>query len=504
MGLVTIGVDIGTTGTKAVALDADGEVKAGSYYEYAVLNPKPLWFEQSPHDILSATISSIREVMNCPQVNSQKIVAVCFSVQGGTLIPVDSRGNPVRSAITWLDKRAVPQCSELTRIIGHKSILEACGREPIPAFMVPKILWLKENEPEVFKRADKFLQVQDFIIMQLTGKCVTDLSNASFLEPIIFDAKKVEWSNDILNLIGLSEDMLPELRETGDLVGELTREMEMKTQLPSGTPIILGGHDQCMAAVGAGTIEPGIALLSAGTSWALVTSLESPIPNSTEYFCYHHTIRGKWMLLTSSPCGVALRWFRDQLGEAEKEKACSLNKDPYDLLTEKAANTESGSNGLIFLPFLAGALDDYEAKGCFIGLTLAHTKGHLIRAVLEGNAMEVIHMTEIFENLGKSIHEYRFIGGASKSALWQQIIADTTQKAVITLKNREAASLGAAIIGGESVGMFKDVNEGVQKAVSIHNRTEPRKEYEGIYNNKMQVYRTICESLKPYWKTLST
>ncbi len=501
---MAIGVDIGTTGTKAVAVDVDGEVKARSFYEYAVHNPKPLWFEQSPQDIWLATVSSIREIMNRPQISSQKVVAVCFSAQGGTLIPVDNQGNSIRSAITWLDKRAVPQCSSLTRIVGRKQIIDACGREPIPAYMEPKILWLKENEPETFRRAKKFLQVQDFVLMRLIGKCVTDLSNTSFLESIIFDAKRMGWSHDVLSLIGLSEDRLPEIGETGDLVGELAKGTETETKLPSGTPIVLGGHDQCMAAVGAGAIEPGIALLSAGTSWALVTSLDSPIPNSAEFICYNHAVRGKWMLLTSSPCGVALRWFRDQLGEDEKAKARLLNKDPYDLLIEKAADVKSGSDGLVFLPFLAGALDDYEAKGCFVGLTLAHTKGHLVRAVLEGNAMEVIRMTEIFGKVGKGIREYRFIGGASKSALWQQIIADTTQKAVITLEDREAASLGAAIIGGASVGMFKDINDGIGKAVSIHERTEPKKENKGIYDKKMQAYRKICKLLKPYWKTLST
>jgi xylulokinase len=478
-------------------------VKARSYYEYAMHHLKPLWFEQSPHDIWSATVCSIKEIMSSPQVNSQKVDAVCFSTQGGTLIPVDSQGTPVRPAITWLDKRAAPQCSTLIRIIGSKSMLEICGREPIPAFMTPKMLWLKENEPDTFRRTEKFLQVQDFIIMRLTGKYVTDLSNTSFLESIIFDAKKTEWSKDILSLIGISEDQLPELKETGDIIGEVTREMEVKTQLPSGTLIVMGGHDQCMAAVGAGIIEPGIALLSAGTSWALLTSLESPISNSPEYFCYYHAVRGKWILLTSSTCGVALRWFRDQLGEDEMEKGRLLNKDPYDLLVEKAADVRPGSDGLIFLPFLAGVSDDLEAKGCFVGLTLAHTKGHLIRALLEGNALEVLRMTEIFKKVGMDIREYRFIGGASKSALWQQIIADTTQRAVVTLKNPEAASLGAAIIGGESVGMFKDIKEGIQKVVSINNRIEPRKKYEGIYNNKMQVYRTICKSLKPHWKTLS-
>jgi len=503
LGLVTIGVDIGTTGTKAVALDADGEVKAKSFHEYAVHNPKPLWFEQSPQDIWLATVRSIREVMNHPQVNTQK-VAVCFSSQGGTLVPVDGRGNPVGSAITWLDKRSVPQCSALTRIIGRQRIMQACGREPLPAFMEPKILWLKENEPETFRRASKFLQVQDFVIMQLTGRCITDLSNASFLESIFFDEKETAWSRDILGLLSISEDRLPEIGETGDLVGEVRKEMEAKTQLPAGTPIVLGGHDQCMAAVGAGVIEPGTALLSAGTSWALLTSLGSPMPNSPLYFCYRHAVREKWILLTSSPCGVALRWFKDHLGEAEKEKARRLHKDPYELLIKEAADVKPGSGGLVFLPFLAGALDDYEAKGCFVGLTLAHTKGHLTRAILEGNALEVVRMTEILGKAGKDIHEYRFIGGASKSALWQQIIADTTQKAVITLKNPEAASLGAAIIGGVSVGMFRNIKEGVQKAVSIHNRTEPKKENEDVYIKKMLVYKTICQSLKPHWKTLST
>lgn len=500
---MTIGVDIGTTGTKAVALDEDGEVKASSFHEYAVHNPKPLWFEQSPQDVWFATIHSIRELMNNPQVGSQKEVAVCFSAQGGTLVPVDNRGTPLRSAITWLDKRAVPQCSVLIRIIGRERIIQACGREPLPAFIEPKILWLKENEPETFKRTKKFLQIQDFVIMQLTGRCVTDLSNTSFLESIIFDERKAEWSRDILGLLGLSGGRLPEIGETGDIVGVIKKEMEAETHLPPGTQVILGGHDQCMAMVGAGVIEPETALLSAGTSWALVTSLESPIPNSPEYFCYRHVVRGKWILLTSSPCGIALRWFRDHLGDVEKEKARSLNKDPYDLLIEEATHVKPGSGGLVFLPFLAGALDDYEAKGCFIGLTLAHFKGHMVRAVLEGNAMEVVRMTEILEKAGKDIREYRFIGGASKSALWQQIIADITQKAVITLKNREAASLGAAIIGGVSKGMFKDIKEGVHKAASVQNRTEPKKENKDIYNRKMRAYRTICESLKPCWKTLS-
>jgi len=499
-----IGIDAGTQGVRAIVFGQDGQLVTGAYKTYPFDYPKPDWVEQTAEDWWIATLYAIREVMAKGKISPKDVAGLSVSSQANTFVPVDKEGKALRPAISWMDQRANAQAKWLSDNLSADIIYQITGSPLSFVFDVPKILWLKENERSIFEKAYKFLQVKDFIIHRLTNVFATDFSLVSLC--MFLDIRRKKWAEEILESIGLSPDRLPEVYPSTDIIGEVTEEATNSTGLKNGTPVIVGGHDQCCACVGTGVVSNGLALDSTGTAYAMICPSEKPIidPNK-RLICYCHSVPKYWVVLGQLlSAGILLRWFRDNFCTAEIDEARILMVDPYEVLTKDAEKISVGSDGLIVLPYFAGGrFLNPNARGVIFGLTLNHRRPHITRAIMEAVAYESRYLIEATEELGIQVKELRLAGGAARSRLWRQIKCDVTGRPVLLPRVEEAASLGAAILAGVGVGVYKNVDEAVKKAVVFKEGLEPREDIHEVYNRLYQVYKKLYDDVFESYELLS-
>ncbi|MBC7251676.1 MAG: xylulokinase [Anaerolineae bacterium] len=501
-----LGIDVGTTGSKSLLITEKGQVTASATVEYPMYTPQPQWAEQNPQDWWQATVESIRKVLTTSQVPPDQVMGVGLTGQMHGLVLLNKEGAVLRPCIMWNDQRTGPQCAWITERVGPQRVLQLTGNPVLPGFTAPKIIWVREHEPEIYEQVAKVLLPKDYIRYRLTGEFATEVSDASGTS--LFDVGRRRWSQDMLEALDIPAEWLPECYESPVVSGYVSQAVAEVTGLKAGTPVVGGGGDQAAQAVGSGIIETGLISVTIGTSGVVFASTdEFVIEPEGRLHAFCHAVPGKWHLMgVMLSAGGSFRWFRDTLGQTEKEMASLLGQDPYELLTAEAASAPAGCEGLLFLPYLTGERTPYpdpNARGVFMGLTLRHDKRHLVRAVLEGVAYGLRDSLELMKNLGTEIHQVRASGGGARSELWRQILADVFDSELVVINVTEGAAYGAALLAGVGAGVYKDVAEACRQTIEVVQRTEPVPENTALYRELYPVYRTLYSALKPSFDQVS-
>lgn len=499
--------DLGTTGDKATLFDEEGNLLASSFGAYPTFYPQVNWAEQNPEYWWKAFCRSTGELLKKARIPASEIACVCFSGQMMGCLPVDRKGRPLRKAIIWADQRGEQQADKIREKLGEESVYITTGHRISPSYSAAKIMWVKEKEPKVFEQAHKFLQAKDYIIFKLTGSWVTDYSDASGTN--LFDLKKKCWSSSLLEAAGLSPGILPPPHLSTDIVGEVLARVVEETGLTSGTPVVIGGGDGPCASVGAGSVKEGIAYGYVGSSAWIACTSRVPVYDSqrrTGTFC--HLIPDMYMPHGSmQAAGGSYQWLKENICLAEASQAKRISLSPYEIMNLEAENAGAGAGNLIFLPYLMGERSPYWnplAKGAFIGLTLTHKRSHLIRAVLEGVVFNLYYILEILQAQIPFFKEVRAIGGAARSVIFRQIMADVFARPIPRpLLMEEATSLGAAITGGVGVGIFKSF-VAAEKVVKIVETQEPNHTLREEYGRLYEVFKQCYEALIPVYRNLAS
>jgi xylulokinase len=498
--LYLLGIDAGTTGLKAVLFDEKGKEIAIGRAEYSLIIPRANMAELDANSYWTGCIRAISEIFSKSKTDPAEIKALAISSQGETLIPIDKKGNPLMRAIVWLDNRSEKESEIIRRGFGVETIFEKTGQPEVAAtWPATKILWLKRNKHRLFNKCYKYLLVEDFLIHKLTGQFATEYSIVS--STLYFDIQKETWWREMLDFIGIDNNQLPELMYSGKIVGGITDQASRETGLSTNTIVSTGAFDHAAGAIGAGNIKPGIVTETTGGSLALAATTDRPEYDPKRRIpCHHHALKKTYFLLPwCQTAGILLKWFRDEFGHAEKEAAERMKIDTYDILTLEASRINAGSDGLVILPHFMGAGPpefDPGARGVFFGLTLGHTKAHIIRAILESIAFMLRRNVELMEELGIEVREIRSLGGASRSPLWNQIKSDVTSRTILTFQTEEAASLGAAILAGVAGGHLKSVDHGCATMVQPKRRYNPNFENRRVYDKLYGVYSILYTKTK--------
>ncbi|NLG50684.1 MAG: xylulokinase [Chloroflexi bacterium] len=495
-----IGIDVGTTGTKTLLIDQQGTVLASVTAEYPMYTPRPQWAEQDPEDWWEATVKTIRQVLARSRIDPAEIAGIGLTGQMHGMVMLDGQGKVLRRCIMWNDQRTAAQCEWIMNTIGRERFLELTSNPALPGFTAPKIIWTRENEPEVYARAAKVLLPKDYIRYRLTGAYATEVSDAS--GTVLLNVTQRKWSQEVLRDLAIPASWLPECYESTEVTGRITAEVAEQTGLPVGLPVVGGAGDQAASAVGTGIVEPGLVSVTMGTSGVVFAYTDTPTRDydgRLHTFC--HAVPGKWHVMgVTLSAGGSFRWLRDTLGLAEKSVAELSGVDAYEILTAEAANAPAGCEGLIFLPYLTGERTPYpdaNARGTFFGLTLRHDKRHLVRAVMEGVAYSLRDSIELLRDLGIPIQQVRATGGGARSMLWRQILADVFGTELVTVNVTEGTAYGAALLAGVGTEVYGSVPEACSTTIRIVDRIDPVPESQAAYNEYYPVYRSLYRSLKP-------
>ena len=501
-----LGLDIGTTGAKALLLNLDGTVVAVATSEYPMSTPRPLWSEQNPEDWWKATQHSFKRVLSKAGVNPDEIVGIGLTGQMHGLVLLDKNGGILRPCMMWNDQRTSAQCESITEKVGLRKLMEVTANPVLPGFTAPKILWVRENEPDIFKRIAHLLLPKDYIRYRLTGEYATDVSDASGTS--LLDVRQRRWSEEILDVLDIPKNWMPRVYESPHVTGTVSQIGAEMVGIKSGVPVVAGAGDQASGAIGNGIVIAGTVSVTLGTSGVVFTHTDQlVVEQEGRLHAFCHAVPGKWHVMgVTLAAGGSLRWFRDTLGQPESAIAQAKNVDSYEVLLEGASKVSAGSEGLVFLPYLTGERTphpDPYARGSFIGLTLRHSKSHMVRAVLEGVAYSLRDCLELTKSLGLEIKQVRASGGGSRSDLWRQILADVFNTDLVTVTSTEGASYGAALLSGVGTGIYQNVNEACERTIHLSAKTVPDVHRAGIYDRYYRIYRDLYPALKPTFNRIS-
>ncbi len=495
--MALIGLDIGTTGSKAHVFDNDLNLMASASREYPVDIPHPQWAEQDAEKVWVLARESLREAIQKAGIRAAD--AISFSVQGEAVAPVDRDGNALRPMILGMDTRTASQNDWLKKEFGSRELFNMTGMPVNVNNTLPKMIWLKENEPEIWEKAHRFLLYEDFIINKMTGKALISKCLASRTQ--LFDINKDQWSTEILKKIDLDVSRLAEVRQSGTSAGLMRREICDEIGLSNQPLVAVGGHDQACGALGSGLTKPGLAMVSTGTAEVVEVALDTANLNDRLYegnmSVYLHTFPGLYVVMTLNQSGgFVLRWFRDTFCEIEQQRAGQTGGDAYDLVLQAAG---PGPSPVMLLPHFAGSgtpTFDIQSKGALVGLTFATTKADIAKAIMEGLTMELRLNLEVLQQGGIRIDELRAIGGGAKSELWLQMKADITGIPVAVPQVTEAAGMGAAILAGVAAGVFKNPASAIDKHLKIKNVYQPKPESQKLYEERYELYRSLYPAIK--------
>ena len=476
-----IGLDIGTSGARALAVSESGEVVAAAAQEYPLLTPRPGWTEQNPEDWWQASRKVLAEVAKAVQGN---VTGIGLTGQMHGAVFLDANDRVIRPALLWNDQRTAAQCIEITDRVGRERLLAIAGNPALTGFQAPKLLWLRELEPENYARIAHVLLPKDFIRLRLAGEYATDASDAS--GTLLLDLRRRTWSEEILDALELPREWLPAVLEGPEETGRLRADVAAELGLPAGIPIAAGGGDNAAAAVGCGIVEEGIASSSIGTSGVVFAHTAGFTPDpSGRLHAFCHAVPGAYHLMgVTLSAGGSLNWWRQVLGEEHE----------YDALIELAASAPFGSEGLLFLPYLSGERTphlDPSARGAFFGLTARHGLNHLTRAVMEGVTYSLADCLQLMVDLGVKLNHVRAIGGGARSHLWRQMQADVFGMTVRRTAVDEGPAYGAALLAGVTAGQFKNVNEASSVVRLRPDSEEPNPDNTELYSRYLKVYRDL-------------
>jgi len=501
-----IGIDVGTTGVKCIIADEEGEIKSSRTVEYPLSTPRSGWAEQNPGDWWKATVSAISASLKEAELRGEDIGGVGLTGQMHGSVFLDDKQEVIRPAILWCDQRTAREVEEIHNIFGEKEFIQLTGNPALTGFTAPKILWLKKQEPQSYAKVKKILLPKDYIRFKLTGGFATDVSDASGTS--LFEVKKRKWSEEVLSKLEIDKDFLAEVYESSQVTGKINQKTAQLTGLKAGIPVVAGGGDQAASAISCGIIKGGVVSVTLGTSGVIFAStdkMELDPQGRLHSFC--HAVENKWHLMgVMLSAGGSLRWFRDTLGEQEKEEAKRKRIDPYEIMDQEASSVEPGSEGLIFLPYLSGERTphaDPYAKGVFFGLSLKHAKSHLIRAVLEGVGFGLKDSLELMKSLGMKIKEIRVVGGGARSGLWRKVLASQFEFPLTILKIEAGAAYGALLLAGVGCGVFSDIEE-IDQIIKVKGVENPDKKQSKAYRDLYPRFKELYPQLKSSFKNISS
>jgi xylulokinase len=497
---ILLAMDVGTTSVKAALFDLQGRCLSSSMADYSLQTPAVDYVELDAEIYWQSASTAVLDSMQKAGLKGDEVRAVAVSSQGETIIPVGREGMPLHPAIVWLDNRARRQALRLQEQLGGQVYARTGIPEVNPTWSACKIAWLREECPEVFQTAYKFLLVQDFIIQRLTGEYVTD--GAVACTTLLYDIVEHRWWPEALNAIGIEPTRLPRIASPGTIAGGLTAGAARALNLHQDIPVILGGMDQAAGAVGSGNLSSEVVSETTGGALAIQVTVSRPdVDSHGRIPVYVHSAPDRYLLVpVCDTGGMALKWFRDNFGLVELEEASREGKDAYDLLTEQASKAAPACDGLLMLPHLMGAFSpeyDSHARGTFFGFTLYHRRSHFIRAVLESVAFMLRRNLELIAGAGIRMHEIRSTGGGARSRLWRQIKADVCRLPVLSLNYSDTALLGDAMLAAVAIDLFPSLAEASRDMVSVNESLDPIPEHISIYERAYQNYCQLYEALAP-------
>jgi xylulokinase len=495
-----MGIDVSTTGVKALLINESGDVAGTATTDLMISTPQPLWSEQDPADWWNGAVSSIRRVLKDTGLSGDQIVGIGLTGQMHGLTLLDQAAEVLRPAILWNDQRTGPQCDEIRERLGRKRLIEITGNDALTGFTAPKILWVRENEPKLFARTRQILLPKDYVRFKLTADYATDRAGAA--GTLLLDIKKRDWSVEMLEALEFPAEWLPPTHEGPEITGHVSADAAQATGLKTGTPVVAGGGDQAAQAVGVGAVQPGIVALTLGTSGVVFASTGQPfIESEGRLHAFCHAVPGRWHLMgVMLSAGGSLRWYRDTLAPGTD----------YDALLAPVAEVPPGSEGLLFLPYLTGERTPHPdplARGAFVGLTVRHAQSHLTRAVLEGVAFGLRDSFELIRGAGlERITQVRVSGGGAKSLLWRQVLADVLDVELVTVNTTEGAAYGAALLAGvaPAAGIWPDVDAACRATVRQTGSTSPEPDVVARYEQGYALYRQLYPALKGVLHGLSS
>jgi len=488
-----LGIDIGTGGSRALLVDGRGAVRASFTAPHEeMMMARPLWAEQRPENWWDASVQAIRGVLAAAGVSGKDIKGIGLSGQMHGLVILDSEDRVIRPSLIWCDQRSQAQVDAVNAKLGRETILRYIANPVLTGFTLPKLLWVRDNEPQNFERVRKMLLPKDYVRFKLTGEYASEVSDAS--GTAVFDVVNRRWSFEMMDGLGLDRAILPKCYESAETTGTVTAQVAELTGLAAGTPVVGGGGDQASSAVGNGIVEPGIVSCTLGTSGVVFAHMEKVAYDAAgrvHTFC--HAVRGKWHVMgVTQGAGLSLQWLRNQLAPGTA----------YDALTAEAATSPRGAQGLFWLPYLMGERTphlDATARGGWVGLTASHKRADLIRAVIEGVSYSQRDCLEIIEALGVAVSSVRASGGGAQSPFWRNLLAAILDKQVVTLETQEGSAYGAALLALAGTGEYGSVPEVCKAAIRETDSVTAPVPEAAFYRKAHKVYQAIYPALKPIY-----
>ena len=487
MGIL-LGIDLGTSAVKVLAIDEDGTSLAAVNESYPLHQPRAGWSEQDPADWWTGVKTALRKITSNPGVNPAEIAALSISGQMHGSVFLDDKNDVIRPPLLWNDTRTFQQCRDITAKIGEEKLLELVGNPALEGFTLPKLLWLRENEPENYARLKTLFLPKDYMVYRLTGLLSTELSDAA--GTFLLDVKNRCWSNQMCDLLQIDPDILPPVLESVETVSTLTEEAAEATGLPQSVQVVAGGGDNACSAVGNGIVREGIVLVSLGSSGVVLAHTDRMrLDSMGRIHSFNHSVPGSWYLMgVMLSAGLSMSWLKNDLFQTD-----------YENINAKAASVQAGSEGVVFLPYLSGERTphrDPKARGVFFGLSGIHKPKHLMRSVFEGITFGLKDALMLIRRLDVEPSEIRVTGGGAKSPLWLQILADVFENEVVTMQADEGPAFGAALIAGVGAGVYKNIDEAVDGRVNTGKSINPIRENAAAYNDIYPIYKSLYESLK--------
>ncbi|MGI6093893.1 MAG: xylulokinase [Lachnospiraceae bacterium] len=494
-----IGLDLGTTALKIALFDSKGELLAVSTQEYSLMTPKVNFVEEEAEVYWNAFCAGLSDLKTQYPITEEDSIALAISAQGETMICIDKDGRPLRNAIVWMDNRAVEEAQAMADHFGDDTCYQVTGQVSFePCWPAAKILWIRNHEPEVFQQTYKYLLIEDYFIYRMTGRFATE--GSLVCSSVYWNITTKKYWPEMLEFLGIREDQLAPVYESGEVVGKMLSQVQKELGLGEDVTVCTGALDQAAGAIGVGNVHEGMFSENIGSALAICVPVSKPTFDPNRKMPLHYfAISDMYMMHTFTTGGMALRWFRDKFCQDEMTVASILDADAYDLMGKEADSVAPGAEGLMMLPHLSGSLApdvNAKAKGVWFGFTMKHTKAHFVRAIFESVGYILQRNMDALKDMGITVTEVRSLGGGSKSAVWSQIKSDITGKRLLTMRSKEAACLGAAILAGKAVGLFDSIDGAVDSMIDTKAVFDPNPDNREVYETGYQMYKKLFQDLK--------
>jgi xylulokinase len=497
MNSILLGIDIGSSGCKVAAFSVNGTVLAQDNVEYNIYYPQPGWAEQNPEEWWRAVCKAIKQIMQSGRIKAKEIKGIGIDGQSWSAIAVNKKGEVLHNTPIWMDTRAKEICDEIARKIGEERLFETSGNPLQPSYTLPKILWYKKHLPDVYSKIDKILQSNSFIAFRLTGVYSQDSSQGYGYN--CYDMRKGGWDKALCSELGVNPAFLPEIVPCHHVIGKVTTKAAEETGLTKDTPVVAGGIDCACGTLGVGVINPGQTQEQGGQAGGMSICIDS-YKADKRLILSRHVVPGLWLLQGGTVGGGGvIKWFEKEFCAAEREIAARQGNSSYAEIDKEAEIINPGSDGMVFLPYMAGERSpiwDKNARGVYYGIDFSKTRAHFARASMEGVAYSLKHNIEVAESIGVKVKTLCAMGGAANSRLWTQIKSDVTGKHIVVPSSDTASALGAAILAGVGTGVYRDFSDAVNNTVHVKREHTPDLEKHKAYQKGYVIYRSLYNNLK--------